>query len=182
MSWKTNLRKNGIIADYNRGSELDFGYGFYLTTTAELAERYISRLWGWQADRAPLQELVIMEYDMTPLVWFEDPQYNAIAFPAFDDVFAEFVFFNRTENANGSQQHNYDVIYGVMSDSVPTALLLQYRAGEITKEDVLAGLKKSNSMKQISLHSQQLCDIITLRRAYTYDPATDCRKELDMHD
>ena len=76
------------------------------------------------------------------------------------------------------QQHEYDVIYGVMSDSVPTKLLLDFRAGETSKELVLEGLKKSTSMKQISIHNQNLCNTLKLTRAYEYYPKTDERKEL----
>ena len=38
-----SIRQQGIIADFNRGKELDFGYGFYLTTSEKLAEGYLSR-------------------------------------------------------------------------------------------------------------------------------------------
>lgn len=87
---------------------------------------------------------------------------------------------NRLECKTNEQRHNYDVIYGVMSDSVPTQLLLRYRAGEIDKEDVLTGLKKGNSMKQLSIHNQALCDSIILSRAYEFNPKTQERKELDI--
>lgn len=176
-----NILSKGVIADHNRFSELDFGYGFYLTTSEKLAESFISRLFSWQGntDNDPP---VIMEYKMSPLEWFTGDKYNTTVFPEFDDAFAEFVFKNRMNSATGEQLHNFDAIYGVMSDSVPTKLLLQYRAGEITREEVIQGLKKGNSMKQISLHSQDLCDIIKLERAYQYDPDTKERKELDIHE
>lgn len=80
---------------------------------------------------------------------------------------------------NGKSQHNFDIIYGVMSDSVPTKLLIDYQMGVITKEMVLDGIKKPNSMKQLSLHNQELCDIIKPSRVYCYDMDTQCRKELD---
>lgn len=175
-----NILAQGVVADYNRYSELDFGYGFYLTTTEKLAESYISKLLSWadSTDDPP----VIMEFEMNPLEWFLNDEYSTAVFPAFDDSFAEFVFNNRMNSSTGKQFHDYDAIYGVMSDSVPTKLLLQFRAGEISYEAVIDGLKKSNSMKQISLHSQYLCDIIKLKRAYQYDYQTGERKELDIHE
>lgn len=175
-----NILAQGVVADYNRYSELDFGYGFYLTTTEKLAESYISKLLSWadSTDDPP----VIMEFEMNPLEWFLNAEYSTAVFPAFDDSFAEFVFNNRMNSSTGKQFHDYDAIYGVMSDSVPTKLLLQFRGGEISYEAVIDGLKKSNSMKQISLHSQHLCDIIKLKRAYQYDYQTGERKELDIHE
>lgn len=181
---KTNFESimdKGVVADYNRFGELDFGYGFYLTPTEKLAESYISKLLSW-VGMDENDPPVIMEYEMCPLDWFTGETYKTAFFPAFDDSFAEFCFQNRVNCNTGEQIHDYDVIYGVMSDSVPTKLLLQYRAGEISREAVLEGLKKGNSMKQISLHNQHLCDIIKLRKAYLYNIETGERKELDIHE
>lgn len=175
-----SIKERGVIVDYNCGTPLDFGYGFYLTTTAEFAESYISRVFKW--NKGFDDSLVIMEYEANPLDWFQGSEYRTKIFPAFDDDFAEFVFYNRTENIYGENQHSYDSIYGVMSDSSPITLIALYNAGEITKENVIDGLKKNNRMKQISLHSQELCDIIKLMGAYVYDPETGDRKELEKHD
>ena len=174
-----SIREKGIIADFNKGKELDFGYGFYLTTSEKLAESYLCRLYGW-LDSASKETLVVMEYTFQPLIWFESSLYKTTTFEKFDDAFAEFVFKNRLESKSNEQRHNYDVIYGVMSDSLPTQLLLEYRAGEISKEDVMSGLKKGNSMKQLSIHNQTLCDTLLLTGAYEFDPKTQARKELDI--
>lgn len=173
-----NICQMGVVADFNRGKELDFGYGFYLTTSEKSAEGYLSRLYNCLDSIN--ETLVIMEYTFQPLNWFLSDRYNTTTFENFDDAFAEFVFMNRLECKTNEQRHNYDVIYGVMSDSVPTQLLLRYRAGEIGKEDVLTGLKKGNSMKQLSIHNQALCDSIILSRAYEFNPKTQERKELDI--
>ncbi len=173
-----SICKMGVVADFNRGKELDFGYGFYLTSSEKLAEGYLCRLYDWLDSIN--DTLVIMEYTFKPLEWFASGLYNATIFESFDDRFAEFVFMNRLECKTNKQRHNYDVIYGVMSDSVPTQLLLNYRAGDIDKEAVLNGLKRGNSMKQLSIHNQTLCDSIILTRAYEFDPKTQERKELDL--
>lgn len=176
-----NILTHGVSVDFNRYGELDFGYGFYLTTTEKLAESYISRLFSWKGECA-IDPPVIMEYEMSPIDWFTSDNYKTAVFPEFNDAFAEFVFKNRTHSSTGLQCHNYDAVYGVMSDSAPTTLLLKYRANELCQEDVLQGLKKGNSMKQISLHNQALCDIICLRRAYQYNPETQERTELSIYE
>ena len=170
-----NILDKGIIVDYNRKRELDFGYGFYLTTTEKLAESYITRLYTNNiSDDIP----VILEYNFHPISWFLDEKYNCAVFASFDDEFAKFVFNNRLNYQNGILRHNYDAIYGVMSDSTPTVLMYNYRAGDIDFNSVIAALKKGNSMKQLSLHNQELCDSIILTRAYEYDVVTKGRKEL----
>lgn len=176
-----NIKRSGIHADFNKGHQLDFGYGFYLTISADYAESYTKRLYSDENAEAFVAEdiPVIMEYTFCPYDWFCSGTYNCKILAQFNDEFAEFVFYNRTANVDGTNQHEYDIIYGVMSDSVPTNQILEYSAGTRSKEDVLSALKKSNSMKQLSLHSQALCDIIQLTRAYTYNPLTGERKELD---
>ena len=37
-------------------------------------------------------------------------------------------------------------------------------------------------MKQLSLHNQNLCDIIILKEAYTIDTITNERKELNINE
>lgn len=177
-SWN-NICKMGIRAQHNRlnSQDTDFGYGFYLTDTAENAEGYIKRL--VYAGMRKQDEIVIIEFEITPLEWYESG-YNLTVFEAYDDNFAKFVFNNRLKNYNGEFQHSYDIIYGVMSDSYPTKLFIDLEMGKITKEEVLCGLKKSTKMKQLSLHNQDLCDIISPSRAYHINFETMCRKELNI--
>lgn len=125
---------------------------------------------------------MILGFEFIPLEWFESDMYNTKILGKYDDEFAIFVFENRTENVYGSKQHNFDVIYGVMSDSVPTQAILEYKMGKKTKEEVLECLKTPTSMKQISLHNKNLCDIIELKEAYTIDRTTNERKELNVND
>lgn len=172
-----SLCEKGVIADFNAGSELDFGYGFYLSPTAASAESYISRLPVQQCGYDPL---VIIEYQLDPLAWFKSEEYNTLWLPKFNNTFAEFVLANRMDPMS-PKPHNYDAIYGVMSDSVPTILIRDYRAKLVTREETILKLQKSTSMKQLSIHSQELCDTLRLTRAYIFDPTTNERKELCNH-
>ena len=173
-----SIRQHGVIADFNIGKELDFGYGFYLTTTSEKAENYLSRM----ADIYGEEPLAVMEFCFCPMDWIESGQYKMRYFEHYDSEFAEFVFMNRTMAQSHQQQHEFDFIYGVMSDSVPTQLLIQYRAGDIDKAAVLDGLQRSNSMKQLSIHNQNLCNLIVLSGAYEFNPRTNERKELEINE
>lgn len=167
----------GVISEHNIGHELDFGYGFYLCPTQDAAENYIARL----KDMYPDEELVIIEFDFCPFNWFQGSDFNTRVFENYDDEFAEFVLHNRTKNVDGENQHTYDCIFGVMSDSFPTRIVQDYKAGVITKERAIEELKKSTSVKQISLHNQTLCDTLTITRAYAYDSIHAQRKELDIN-
>ena len=182
-NWNSFCKK-GVIVDINRDTSdaLDFGYSFYLAPSRERAEHYITSMIKNSNFYSDNDKPMILGFEFTPLEWFEGDGYQTKVFSKFDDEFAIFVFENRTENIMGSKQHDYDVIYGVMSDTVPTILIQEYKMGKKTKEEVLESLKKSTSMKQISLHNQKLCDIIKLKEAYTIDTNTNERKELDINE
>ncbi len=184
--WES-ICKLGIKVDYNRNNELDFGYGFYLAYDQKKAEDYINRMLkyviqpdlGVNIKSNPKKQIpVVIEFDFIPSEILQHKHYNYKFLPAYDDEFAEFVFYNRMYNVDGSNQHKYDMIMGVMSDSNPPILLEKYRNGEITKNKVIEELQKSTSMKQLSLHNQEICDIIVPKRAYI----VDTKKELNVND
>jgi len=147
--------KNGVLVDFNKDTSdsLDFGFGFYLAPTKERAESYIRGMMENALFYSPTDHPMILGFEFRPIDIFEDTSYNSKILSKDDDEFAIFVFENRCENIDGSKQHGYDVIYGVMSDSVPTKAIMEYKMGIITKEELLESLKKSTSMKQLSLHN-----------------------------
>lgn len=177
-----SFRQNGVIVDYNKDTSnaLDYGYGFYLAPSKEKAESYIKGMIKNTSFYSETDQPLILGFEFVPLKWFEEDEYKTKIFNKYDDEFASFVFKNRTENIMGTKQHAYDVIYGVMTDAVPTILIAEYQMGIKSKEEVMEGLKKPTSMKQISLHSQKLCDIIKLKEAYVIDLEKNERKELDI--
>ncbi|MDP4093114.1 MAG: DUF3990 domain-containing protein [Bacillota bacterium] len=169
-----SILSKGVIVDYNKGTELDFGFGFYLTPEFEQAERYIKKILEFDIKmnkELPMKDdedskiPVVIEFDFKPLAIIAEEKYKFKSLNQYDDEFAEFVFFNRIENAYGENQHEYDMIFGVMSDSTPIILIQQYRDNIISKEEVIHQLKKTTSFKQLSLHRQELCDIIKPTKA-----------------
>lgn len=189
-----NICDKGIICNYNQGHELDFGYGFYLTPIQKQAERFITTLLEIrQSQDDLLSEMdtlftmdaenisnvgVNIEFEFVPNDWLTQKQFNHKLLNQYDDKFAEFVFFNRTVNADGLNQHDYDFIFGVMSDSNPIRDISLYNQGEIDEETVLESFKKQTSAKQLSIHNQHLCDIIKPSRAYIIETG----EELNVND
>lgn len=131
--------KNGILVDINKDTSdsLDFGYGFYLAPTKERAEHYIKSMMEnagfYNSNDVPM----ILGFEFTPLEWFEESKYKSKILGKYDEEFAIFVFENRTLNEFGTNQHNFDVIYGVMSDSIPAREIMNYKMGIKTKEEVI---------------------------------------------
>jgi hypothetical protein len=189
--WK-EICKYKIQVSYNIGNELDFGYGFYLTPKVDQAEKFIKRMIEvpeenllseidllYPTESNPDDKIaVIVEFNIVPYDWYIDESLEHKILSKYDDEFAEFVFFNRTENADGLNQHNFDFMFGVMSDSNPNKEIKRFRNGIIGKDDVIESFKMSTSSKQLSIHNQKLCDIIKPCRAFIIDTG----KELDIND
>lgn len=157
-----NIEKVGVIANYNYGSELDFGMGFYLTDTYERAENYISKLpvTDTEGNITERNEWAVIEFEINPFqILFSDPnEYKYKNFSKHNEEFAKFSFDNRLNNVYNEKPHGYDIIWGVMSDSLPVQIVLDYKNGEISYEDAIAQLQKPNSLKQLYLGKQEICD------------------------
>lgn len=172
--WK-NLCKEKVRVDYNKGTELDFGYGFYLTPKYKQAENYIRRMIPYLSglnieDQMPI--VIEFELNLSKL----DKKYSHSKFLKYNEEFAEFVLKNRMNPDNIN--HSFDYVIGVMSDSNPEGLLADYRANIITREELIIGLQKGTSMEQLSLHNQGICDILKVKKAILVEEG----KELNADD
>lgn len=161
-----NIQRVGVLANYNIGSELDFGMGFYLTDTFEKAETYISRVPVMDENGTPVQrtEWAIIEFELNPfeLLFMQEKSYTYKGFPKHNDEFAKFSFENRLNNVYNENPHGYDIIWGVMSDSFPVQLILDYKNGKITYQEALLQMQKPNSMKQLYIGNQEICDMMKI--------------------
>jgi hypothetical protein len=177
LSYWDEICEKGILTTYNKdtSNSLDFGYGFYLALTAIQAEKFIAQ----QLKFASVNENdrpLILEFSFCPFQFFESIQYSTRILGSYDDEFATFVFKNRTQNIAGTQQHEYDLMFGVMSDALPLLLISEYSKGFKSEKEVLESLKKQTSMKQLSLHNQSICDTMHLTKAYTFS-IEDCNRK-----
>lgn len=161
-----NIQKVGVIANYNIGSELDFGTGFYLTDTYERAENYISKVPVTDEDGNMVNrtEWAIIEFEINPfeILFLSNEEYTYRNFSKHDEQFAKFSFDNRLNNVYNENPHGYDIIWGVMSDSLPIKLLIDYKNGIISYEEVILQLQKPNSMKQLYIGKQEICDRLVI--------------------
>ncbi len=161
-----NIERIGVIANYNFGSELDFGMGFYLTDSYERANSYISKLPITDVDGniKNRTEWAVIEFEINPfeILFLENNGYKYKNFNKHDEEFAKFSFDNRLNNVYNENPHGYDIIWGVMSDSFPIKLLLDYKNGIISYEDAIFQLQKPNSMKQLYIGKQEICNKLTI--------------------
>lgn len=169
-----NIIRKGIKYNYNEGTELDFGYGFYMAPKYEQAEKYILRMLPYIPGDDEEKVPVVIEFQFT-CATYVDIVMNT-KFLKYDEEFAQFILSNRM-NPN-SLIHNYAFIIGVMSDSNPVEELMKLKNGELSSEEVVKSFMKGTSMEQLSLHTQDLCDKLILKKVTCI---TD-RKELVIDD
>ena len=160
--------KKGIDVQFNLGSELDFGPGFYITPDFEQARKFINKQVEVLNRSTSNDNIfdskeevgIIVEFSISNFVEiFKSPKYNCHYFAKHKKIdsdsdldFAEFVVQNR-ENPD-KLQHHFDFIYGVQTDDNPTQALARFRQNEITKEEMLAEFRNPYSFKQLSIHNQ----------------------------
>lgn len=162
-----NIAKNGVIANYNVGDQLDFGPGFYLTDTYERAVSFISRAPILAPDGSiqPRKNWAIITFQFNPfnLLFLYETQYNFCNFAKHNDEFANFVLKNRLYNTEEENPHPYDIIWGVMSDNNPIQIIEEYQKSIINYEIAIEKLKKTNSMRQLYIRNQNICDMLKIQ-------------------
>lgn len=92
------------------------------------------------------------------------------------DEFANFVFDNRL-NYKNIISHGYDITSGVTTDTKSTYLMQLYEIGQMSREEIIEEFKKGNSVRQLCLHKQEHCDILSPTNAYILGG-----KGLNIHD
>lgn len=172
LSSLESLESTGPLVKYNKGNELDFGPGFYLAPDLNMAKRYITTMIGYKEELQDSfhfseEELtpIVIEYDFSdrvPEEYFLDSAHIATCFPNYSEELAKFILQNRL--SPNEINHNYDLIFGVMSDSNPNILVPLVRGGNITEADFIKRIVGSpSSTRQLSVHNQSICDNLVMR-------------------
>lgn len=68
----------------------------------------------------------------------------------------------RCNNVYNEKPHGYDIIWGVMSDNRPDQIVLSYKEKSILYDEAIEKLQKPNSMKQLFVGNQLLCDALQI--------------------
>ena len=123
---------------------LDFGFGFYTTTSKEQAVRWAEI----KKKRIKATNAYLNIYEIDNSVFangllsihnFEKPTQNWL----------EFVVANR----QGNTTHNYDIISGPVANDTLYRTITMYEAGVLTWQETINRLKVHELYDQISFHS-----------------------------
>lgn len=130
-----------LIREANR--PLDFGTGFYTTTSLQQARRWVKL--RMEQSNAKVGYINIYEY--TP-----KKSLRTRRFRSANEAWVDFVHANRTIQ---NYKHDYDIVTGpVANDNVYLSFNL-YESGIISKRELIRRLKTYKLVDQLLFHTEQ---------------------------
>ena len=124
---------------------LDYGKGFYTTTSAQQAKDWVER--RMMENNATCGYINIYDFDDKYM-----KEFKSLLFPEPTEEWAEFVLVNRTHK---DFTHDYDIVYGpVADDSVYTQFTL-YEGGIISMPTLIQELKTYKLVDQYLFHTEK---------------------------
>jgi hypothetical protein len=125
---------------------LDFGYGFYTTTSKEQALRWAKI----KKKRTKSTNAYLNIYEIDNSI-FSNQLFSILNFKEPSSEWLEFVIANRRGNA----MHNYDFVKGPVANDTLYRIFTIYESGVLTLEETLNRLKINELSDQISFHSEK---------------------------
>lgn len=132
-----------IILKPNR--KLDYGDGFYTTTSKKQAKEWVER--RMLEKHSTCGHINVYEFDDKML-----PELNWLIFPEPNEEWAEFVMANRTKY---NFTHDYDIVYGPVANDRVYLQFGLYEAGAISVDTLIRELKTYKLIDQYLFHTDK---------------------------
>jgi len=127
---------------------LDFGTGFYTTTSLQQARRWVKL----RMEQSQASVGFINRYEYTP-----KRDLHTRLFHSANEAWVDFVHANRTIQ---DYNHDYDIVTGpVANDNVYLSFNL-YESGIITKRELIRRLKTYKLVDQLLFHTERSLDTL----------------------
>ena len=123
---------------------LDYGSGFYTTTSYDQAEKWVRRKLG---DNIPCGYVCVFDIDEQE---FED--LDVLRFDSPDERWLDFVMANRT---NKNFTHPHDIVYGPVANDRVYAAFGLYESGVFNKQELIRELRAYKLVDQMLFHSEK---------------------------
>lgn len=149
----TDLVENPEIRTSDR--TLDYGAGFYTTTSYEQAEAWVKRR---MAEKKTTKGYVcIYDFDESSA-----KDLNILKFDSPTDKWVDFVMRNRTIKG---YRHDYDIVFGPVANDRVYADFALYEGGLLSKQSLIAELKTYRLVDQFLFHTENALKTITFIEA-----------------
>lgn len=133
-----------------RNRTLDYGYGFYTTTSYNQAKDWVRRrMDNMNASKGFVN---IYEFDKDAL-----NHLNCLVFESPTEEWVDFVMNNRTKK---SFVHDYDIVYGPVANDKVYAAFALYEGGLIDRNTLITELKAYKLVDQYLFHSEKALEFL----------------------
>lgn len=122
---------------------LDYGMGFYTTTSKEQAELWVKRKIGGKSNKGFIN---IYEFDLSSV-----KKLKTLRFTEPTEEWLDFVMANRTDR---DFRHDYDVVYGPVANDRVYAAFALYEGGLLNKQELIQELKTYLLVDQLLFHTE----------------------------
>ena len=132
-----------VILRPNR--KLDYGEGFYTTTSWEQSKEWVER--RMLEKQSQYGYVNVYEFDAERM-----PEFKSLIFSEPNKEWAEFVMANRTQKGFA---HDYDIVYGPVANDRVYLQFGLYEAGAISIETLVRELKTYKLVDQYLFHTDK---------------------------
>ncbi len=129
---------------------LDYGIGFYTTTSEQQAEQWVLRKLGKQKHMGFVN---VYGFDTNALDIL-----NTKHFTAPDGEWLDFVMSNRMDK---DFHHDYDIVYGPVANDRVYAAFSLYESGLFNKEQLILELRTYSLIDQLLFHTEKSLKYLT---------------------
>ena len=133
---------------------LDYGRGFYTTTSYEQAEQWVRRRKGSQHSVG-----YVNVYELADVLPDEIMQ---LRFDTPTEEWVDFVMRNRTEKGF---EHSFDIVYGPVANDRVYAAFALYESNLLDKEGLIRELRTYELVDQFLFHTEQSLQHLTFIEA-----------------
>ena len=130
---------------------LDYGSGFYTTTSYQQAEDWVKRRMNER--KLELGFVNVFEFDKSSL-----DQLNCLIFENPTEEWVDFVMRNRTKK---DFSHSYDIVYGPVANDRVYAAFALFEGGILDKQSLINELKTYKLVDQYLFHTNASLQTIT---------------------
>lgn len=134
---------------------LDYGSGFYTTTSYEQAEAWVRR----RMDEAKQNKGYVNVYDIPETL---PTSLRQLIFQSPMEEWVDFVMRNRTER---EFVHDYDIVYGPVANDRVYAAFALFEGGLLNKQDLIKELKTYKLVDQYLFHTERAIQTLTFIEA-----------------
>ncbi len=134
---------------------LDYGKGFYTTTSYEQAESWVKRKKDeWKTDKGYVN---VYEFDASVL-----RKLKSLIFYKPTEEWVDFVMQNRTQKGF---RHDYDIVYGPVANDRVYAAFALYEGGVLGKQELIKELRTYQLVDQYLFHTEVALQSLTFIEA-----------------